>query len=106
MFLMRTPRGETKTSHVPAPFFISDPSKYIVQYSWSTTAGGIWTGLLCNEISQHLGLDSHPGSIRNALTHQLECPLHDSSYGILVLDDLIEREGCHDHHQMRLEVVT
>ena len=33
MYLMRTPRGETKTSPMPAPFFISDPSKYIVQYS-------------------------------------------------------------------------
>ena len=40
------------------------------------------------------------------MTHQLECPLRDSSYGILVLDDLAEREGRHDHHRMRLEVVT
>jgi hypothetical protein len=37
-----TPSGETQTSPTPAPFFISDPSKYIVQYSWSTAAGGIW----------------------------------------------------------------
>jgi hypothetical protein len=37
MYFMRTLWGET-----PAPFFISDPSKYIVQYYWSTTAGGIW----------------------------------------------------------------
>ena len=40
------------------------------------------------------------------MTYQLECPLCDSSYGILVLDDLAEREGRHDHHRMRLEVVT
>jgi hypothetical protein len=33
MYLMRTPKGHTKTSPTPAPFFISDPSKYIVQYS-------------------------------------------------------------------------
>jgi len=46
------------------------------------------------------------GGIRNALTHQLECPLHNSSCGILVLDDLTEREGRHDHHRMRLKVVT
>ena len=26
-------------------------------------------GLLCNEISQHLGLDGRSGGIRNALTH-------------------------------------
>ena len=100
MYLMRTPRNKMKASPTLAPFFISDPSKYIVQYSWSTTAGGIWTGLLCNEISQHLGLDGHPGSIQNALTHHLECPLHDSSCGIMVLDDLTKREGHHDHHRM------
>ena len=33
MYLMWTPRGDTKTSPTPTPFFISDPSKYIVQYS-------------------------------------------------------------------------
>ena len=33
MYLMRTLRGDTKTSPTPAPFFISDPSKYIVHYS-------------------------------------------------------------------------
>jgi len=27
------------------PFFISDSSKYIIQYSWSTTTGGIWTSV-------------------------------------------------------------
>ena len=42
MYLMRTPRGETKTSLALAPLFISNLSKYIIQYSWSTTAGGIW----------------------------------------------------------------
>ena len=57
-------------------------------------------GPLCNKISQHLGLDSLLGDIRNALTHQLECPLRYSSCGILVLDDLAEREGHHDHHWM------
>ena len=40
------------------------------------------------------------------MTHQLECPLRDSSCGIPVLDDLAEREGRHDHHWMRLEAVT
>ena len=55
-------------------------------------------GPLYNEISQHLGLDGRPGGIRNALTHQLECPLGDSSCGIPVLDDLAEREGRHDRH--------
>ena len=39
------------------------------------------------------------------MTHQLECPLGDSSRGIPVLDDLTEREGCHDCYWMRLEVV-
>ena len=43
MHLMHTPRGETKTSTMLTPFFISDPSKYIVQYSWSMTTSGIWT---------------------------------------------------------------
>ena len=62
-------------------------------------------GPLYNEISQHLGLDGRPRGISNALTHQLECPLRDSSCGILVLNDLAEREGRHDRHQMRLEVV-
>ena len=54
-------------------------------------------GPLYNEISQHLRLDGHLGGIRNALTHQLERPLCDSSHGILVLVDVTEREGCHDH---------
>ena len=40
--LMRTLRGKTKTSPKPTPFFISDPSKYIVQYSWLMVVGGIW----------------------------------------------------------------
>ena len=62
-------------------------------------------GLLCYEISQYLGFDGRPGSIRNALTHQLECPLRDSSCVILVLDNLVEREGHHDRHWMRLKVV-
>ena len=57
-------------------------------------------GPLCNEVSQHLGLDGRPRGIRNALTHQLECPLHDSSHGILVLDDLAKGEGRHDRHRM------
>jgi hypothetical protein len=30
MYLMWTPRGDTKTSPTLVPFFISDPSKYIV----------------------------------------------------------------------------
>ena len=34
-----------KTSPTPMPFFISDPLKYIIQYSWSMTAGGIWTSV-------------------------------------------------------------
>ena len=33
MYLMQTPRGDMKTSPMPTPFFISDLSKYIVQYS-------------------------------------------------------------------------
>ena len=33
MYLMRTTRGDMKTIPAPALFFISDPSKYIVQYS-------------------------------------------------------------------------
>ena len=57
-------------------------------------------GPFYNEISQHLGLDGRPGGIRNALTHQLECPFCDPSRGILVLDDLAEGEGHHDHHWM------
>ena len=84
MYLMCTPRGEKKTSPMPAHFFISDPSKYIIQYSWSMTAGGIWT-------SVH-------STTKSALTHQLECPFYGSSCGILVLDDLTEGEGRHDRH--------
>ena len=30
MYLMRIPRGDTKTSPKPTPFFINDPSKYII----------------------------------------------------------------------------
>ena len=55
-------------------------------------------GPLCHEICQYLGFDGCLGGIRNALTHQLECPLHDPSRGILVLDDLTEGEGCLDCH--------
>ena len=52
-----------------------------------------------------MGLNGRPRGIQNALTHQLKCPLCDSSYGILILDDFAKREGCHDHHRVRLEVV-
>ena len=55
-------------------------------------------GPLYNKISQHLGHDGRPGGICKALTHQLECPLCDSSRDILILDDLAEGEGRHDHH--------
>jgi hypothetical protein len=37
--------GEMKTSPSPAPLFISDPSKYIIQYSCSTRAGGVWVSV-------------------------------------------------------------
>ena len=63
-------------------------------------------GPLCHEISQYLGFDGRPGGIRNALTHQLECPLRNSSCCILVLDDVAEGEGRHDYHRMLLEVVV
>ena len=54
----------------------------------------------CDEISQHLRLDGHPGGIRNALNHQLGCPFRGSSHGILVLDDLAKGKGHHDRHRM------
>ena len=41
MYLMRTRRCKTRTSPVLMPFFISDPSKFNVQYSWSMIAGVI-----------------------------------------------------------------
>ena len=69
-------------------------------------AGDIWTSVhSATKISQHLGLDGRPRGIRNALTHQLECPLSDSFCGIPILDDLTKREGRHNHHWTRLEVV-
>jgi hypothetical protein len=42
IYLMHMLRGEMKTSLVPTPLFISDPSKYIVQYSYSIGASGVW----------------------------------------------------------------
>ena len=82
----------------------------IHQSTSSSTPGPLWRhldlGPLCNEISQHLGLDGRLGGIQNALTHQLESPLRDPSHGVPVLDDLAEREGHYDRHRMRLEVVT
>ena len=67
-------------------------------------ADGCWRhldlGPFHNKIGQCLGLDGRPRGIRNGLTHQLECPLGDSPYGILVLDDLAEREEHHDHHRV------
>jgi hypothetical protein len=41
-WLMRTPRGETKARPRLAPCFISNPSKYIIQYSSSMAGQGIW----------------------------------------------------------------
>jgi hypothetical protein len=35
------PKGETKMKPKPAPSFTNDPSKYIIQYSLVTVAGGI-----------------------------------------------------------------
>ena len=49
-------------------------------------------GPLYDEVSQHLGLDRRSGGIRDALIHQLECPLCGSSRGILAMDDLVEGE--------------
>jgi hypothetical protein len=37
--------GETKRSPTLAPLFISNPSKYMVQYSCSTGAGGNWVSV-------------------------------------------------------------
>jgi hypothetical protein len=34
-----------KMSPTPDPLFISDPSKYIVQYSYSTGASGVWVSI-------------------------------------------------------------
>ena len=53
-----------------------------------------------DEVSQHLGLDCHLGGIHNALIHQLECPLCDSSRDILALDDLAKGERRHDRHRV------
>jgi hypothetical protein len=41
MYLMFTPRGETKMSPMPAPFFIKELWKYIAQYSWLPVTGGV-----------------------------------------------------------------
>jgi hypothetical protein len=40
-YLRCTLRGETNTSLALAPVFINDPSKYIVQYSYSVGADGV-----------------------------------------------------------------
>ena len=53
-----------------------------------------------DEVSQHLGLDRRSGGIRNALIHQLKCPLCGSSHGILALDDLAKGERRRDRHQV------
>ena len=71
------------------------PVLLVDDYRWHLDLGP-----LCNEISQHLGLDGHLRDVRNALIRQLECLLRDSSSGILVLDDLTEGEGHHDPHRM------
>jgi hypothetical protein len=39
-YLMCSPRGETKSRLVPAPVFITDPSKYRVQHSAWVYGGG------------------------------------------------------------------
>jgi hypothetical protein len=45
IYLMRTPREEMMMSPTLDPLFISDPSKYIVQYSYSTGASGVWVSI-------------------------------------------------------------
>ena len=95
------PKGQNKDQPCADTFL---PQRSIEVYHLVLLVDDRWwhldLGPLCNEISQHLGFDGRPGGIRNALTHQLECPLHDSSRGILVLDDLAKGEGHHDHHRM------
>jgi hypothetical protein len=82
-------REEMKTSPVVAPLFISDLSKYIVQYYCSTRAGGIWVHKVC----LHLGLDGFPRSIGDALSHEFNRPLSDSFHRFITLDHLPKREG-------------
>jgi hypothetical protein len=46
-----------------------------------------------NKICQHLGLDGLPRSIGDALSHEFNCPLGNSSHHLTTLDHLPKREG-------------
>jgi hypothetical protein len=49
-------------------------------------------GPLHNEIIEYLGLNGRTRGKRDPLIHQLERPLSNSPFSLLILDDLIERE--------------
>jgi hypothetical protein len=61
---------------------------------------------LGHEICEYLGLDRAARSIRDILSHQLECPLGDPPFGLRVLNDLPERILVHHDDGMRIELAS
>ena len=44
-----------------------------------------------DKVHESLRLNSGAGDIPNVVAHQLECPLGDSSRGVVVMDDVSQR---------------
>ena len=58
-----------------------------------------------DEVGKSLRLNSSTGDIPDVMTHELECPFGDSSYGIAVADDVSQQVGRDDDDLMIGEVV-
>ena len=58
-----------------------------------------------NKVGKSLRLNSSAGDIPDVTTHELKCPLGDSSHGVTVADDVSQRVRSDDHDFVVGEVV-
>ena len=84
---------------------MTNPLKYIIQYSWLHLGSGADFRPFGDEVGESLRLDSSARDIPDVMTHELEIPLGDSSCGITVADDVSQRVRSDDHDFVVGEVV-
>ena len=102
---MWMPRGEMNSKPTPAPVFMSDPSKYIVQSSPRQEQRELGVCRFYDEVHQRLGLDGFARHICEGLSHELDRPLSDPPNGLSILNDLTQWEG-RDHRDRMVEKVV
>jgi hypothetical protein len=68
-------------------------------------SGGLFLSPLCHKIGEDLGLDRGAGGVGDVKAHELEPPLGNVANRLLVVDDVPQATGRHDHHRVGIEVV-